>query len=190
MDQQPRTRNRCIGSEGVHRRRPWARRKRGKSVHGQNARGTGLVESGSLRNHRGRAMSGVHAPNALHAHAPRHCGLADAGLRAGSRERVRPPAGNAVDEHPAGTLRGAQEDVRRVWVRDDSPGGSPHAAADPGGSPHVAADRDGGHCGLHCPGDARDHRDGRHRARAVRTQERLLLEQVLKRMRRRLQLSS
>ncbi len=34
--------------------------------------------------------------------------------------------------------------------------------------------------------DSEDRRDGRHRARAVRTQERLLLEQVLKRMRRRI----
>jgi hypothetical protein len=134
-------------------------------------------------------MSGVHAPNALHARAPRRRGLADA-VRGGNRPRVRSLDGNAVGGHPAGTLRGAQEDVRRVSVRAGSPGGSPHAAADPGGSPHVAAEPDGGRCGLHCPGDARDHRDGRHRARAVRTQERLLLEQGLKPMRRLLQLSS
>ena len=198
MDQQPKTRNRCIGIGGARRQRPWARRKRGNSVHGQNARGTVLEECDNLHSLRGRAMSDVHAPNAQHARAPRHRGLADV-VRGGNRPRARSLHGNAADERPAGTPRGAQEDVRRVSVQAGSSGDSRHAAVRLGGSPHAAAELgDRGRFARHGPEEHRDVRrhetgdrhDGRHRVHAVRTQERLLLEQVLKLIRQLLQLFS
>lgn len=127
-------------------------------------------------------MSGVRVPSVVRGHASKRRALAHAVGHAGIRARVRQLAGNGAGELLACTpVAGAREDARHAEVRTDSPGDSRHAAAQPGDRDHRARRSSGDTRGRR--GVRLRARDSRHRARAVRTQERLFLEAVLKLMR-------